>query len=84
MASSISSGFFDDTDAIADLVAGAIAANPQIQWFDARRGYTLCEVTPDQWRATYRAVADPFDETASVDTASEWIITAGTAGPVSA
>jgi alkaline phosphatase D len=80
MASSISSGFFDDVGAIADLVEGAIAANPQIQWFDPRRGYTLCEVTPDQWRATYRAVADPFDESSVVETVSEWVVTAGTPG----
>ena len=62
------------------LVGQAIEANPQIKWFDARRGYTMCEVTPETWRATYRAVADPFDENAAVETSSEWLITAGTSG----
>jgi alkaline phosphatase D len=80
MASSISSGFFDDVALVADLVGPAIAANPQIQWFDVRRGYTLCEVTPESWHATFRAVADPFDEAATVDTISEWQITVGTPG----
>ncbi|MFW2336114.1 alkaline phosphatase D family protein [Ilumatobacter sp.] len=80
MASSISSGFFDDVAVVADLVGPAIVANPQIQWFDARRGYTICEVTPESWRATFRAVADPFDENTTVDTISEWQITAGTPG----
>ena len=80
MASSISSGFFDDVAVVADLVGPAIATNPQIQWFDARRGYTLCEVTPEGWRATFRAVADPFDEQSTVDTVSEWQIAAGTPG----
>jgi alkaline phosphatase D len=80
MAPSISSGFFDDVPVVGALIGQAIEANPQIKWFDARRGYTLCEVTPESWRATYRAVADPFDENAAVETASEWMITAGTPG----
>ncbi|MDZ7675343.1 MAG: alkaline phosphatase D family protein [Acidimicrobiales bacterium] len=62
MASSISSSFFDDDEAVSDLVSPALTANPQIKWFDARRGYTLCEVTPERWTATYRAVQDQFDE----------------------
>ena len=80
MASSISSAFFDDVPVVADLVGPAIAANPQIQWFDPRRGYTICDVTPDRWRATFRAVADPFDEASAVETISEWEMTAGTPG----
>ena len=82
MASSISSGFFDDSPAIAELVAGALTANSQIQFFDSRHGYTLCEVTPDEWRATFRAVTDAFDENAEVVTASTWRVIAGTPGAV--
>jgi alkaline phosphatase D len=62
MASSISSSFFDDDQVVESLVTGALSANPQLKWFDAQRGYTVCEVTPDRWLATYRAVADQFDE----------------------
>ncbi len=54
-----------------------------IEWecgFDSRRGYTICDVTPDRWRATFRAVADPFDEDSAVSTISEWQIAAGTPG----
>ena len=80
MASAISSAFFDDAEAVADLVSGALAANPQLRWFDGRRGYTICDVTPERWLATYRAVADPFDEASTVDTVSEWEITAGVPG----
>ena len=53
MATSISSSFFDDNETVASLVNGALAANPQIKWFDSRRGYTVCEVTPDQWLACF-------------------------------
>ena len=80
MASSISSSFFDADETVAQLVAGALAANPQLKWFDTRRGYTLCEVTHDRWLATYRAVADQFDDSSEVDTISSWEVRAGTAG----
>lgn len=80
MASSISSSFFDEDESVTDLVAGALATNPQIKWFDAQRGYTRCEVTPDRWSATYRAVADQFDESSPVETISTWEVIAGTPG----
>ena len=81
-ASSISSSFFgDDADTLA-LVEAALAANPQLKWFDAKRGYTLCDVTPDRWHATFRAVADQFDEASSVETITEWEVIAGTPGVI--
>jgi len=79
MASSISSSFFDGDAAVAGLVDLALSTNPQLRFFDTRRGYTLCDVTPEMWTATYRAVADQFDETASVETISTWSVAAGTA-----
>ena len=82
MASSISSAFFDDDETVASLVNGALTANPQIKWFDSRRGYTVCEVTPEHWRATYRAVADQFDAASPVAPLSTWEIAAGTPGAV--
>ncbi len=82
MASSISSSFFDDDETVASLVNGASTANPQIKWFDSRRGYTVCEVTPEHWRATYRAVADQFDAASAVAPLSTWEIAAGTPGAV--
>jgi alkaline phosphatase D len=82
MATSISSSFFDDDEAVESLVSTALAANPQIKQFDTHRGYTLCEVTPTTWRATYRVVADQFDEDSTVDTLSTWEVAAGTPGAV--
>ncbi len=82
MASSISSSFFDDDETVKSLVTGALTANPQIKWFDSRRGYTVCEVTPDRWVVTYRAVADQFDEASPVEPASTWEVAAGTPGAV--
>jgi alkaline phosphatase D len=82
MASSISSAFFDDNATVESLVNAALTANPQIRFFDSRRGYTVCEVTPDRWLATYRAVADQFDEASPVEAVSTWAVTAGTPGVV--
>lgn len=84
MASSISSSFFDDDEIVETLVAGALETNPQIKFFDARRKYTRCEVTPTSWRSTYRVVADQFDENSTVETARIWEITAGTPGATQA
>jgi phosphodiesterase/alkaline phosphatase D-like protein len=67
---------------VESLVTAALTANPQIKWFDSRRGYTVCEVTPDRWLATYRAVADQFDEASAVEPVSTWEIAAGTPGAV--
>ncbi|MDJ0768102.1 MAG: alkaline phosphatase D family protein [Ilumatobacter sp.] len=80
MASSISSSFFDDSQVVEDLVSAALTANPQIKWFDTRRGYTVCEVTPERWLATFRAVADQFDEGSPVETVTTWEILAGSPG----
>jgi alkaline phosphatase D len=77
MASSISSSFFDGDVAVAGLIDLALSANSQLRFFDDRRGYTRCDVTPDGWEATYRAVVDQFDEGSPVETISRWSITAG-------
>ncbi len=82
MATSISSSFFEDQAAVENLVSAALTANPQIRWFDARRGSTACDVTPERWLATYRAVEDEFDEASPVTEATKWEVTAGTPGVV--
>ena len=82
MASSISSSFFDDDEVVTELVAAALAGNPQLKWFDTRRGYTLCEVTPDRWHATFRAVDDQYDEASPVETITSWEVRAGTPGVI--
>jgi len=80
MATSISSSFFDADEVVEGLVGAALATNPQIKWFDARRGYTLCEVTPERWVSQYRVVEDQFDDASALTTASSWEVVAGTPG----
>ncbi len=80
MATSISSSFFDADEVVEGLVGAALSSNPQIKWFDARRGYTRCEVTAERWVSTYRVVDDQFDEASPCSTASTWEVVAGSPG----
>jgi hypothetical protein len=42
----------------------------KIRWFDARRGDTVCQVTPERRSATHRAVEDEFDDASPVAAAT--------------
>lgn len=44
----------------------------------AHRGYTLHTVTPSNWEAAYRAVADVTDATSTVSTYRTFVVDAGT------
>ncbi len=78
MASSISSVFFDDSPLVATLVKAALEGNPQVRFYDTRRGYTLCDLTPQRWIAEYRAVVDAADASSAVETISTWELIEGT------
>ncbi|MEQ8716485.1 MAG: alkaline phosphatase D family protein [Acidimicrobiales bacterium] len=79
MASSITSRFplGENVGLIAPLLT---ASNPQIRFFDARKGYCTCEVTPDSWTTTYRAIADATVPDQQAETLSTWRVVAGTPG----
>lgn len=79
MASSISSSFFTEADGLVDLV---LAINPQIKFFDARKGYSVCEVTPDSWTTTYRALVDPADPASPIEDLATFGVVAGTPGAI--
>ena len=64
-------GFF--TDAVA-------AENPHVKWANNRRGYMVCEVTPESWRTEFRTVAFVSKPDAPVETASRWRVTRGRPG----
>jgi alkaline phosphatase D len=58
-------------DAAVPPVERTLPSNPHIRFFDGlHRGYVLCTVTPDSWRADYRAVTrvpDPIFTVPSAD-----------------
>jgi alkaline phosphatase D len=77
MGTSISSLF--PAEAV-DLATAAIASNPHISWFDARKGYTRCTVTPTTWTTELRVVADVTDPESPVETVATFVVDAGTPG----
>ncbi len=58
----------------------ALAANPQLRWHNARRGYVTCRVTPDAWEVDYRTVPYVSRPDAPIETASRWRVAHGRAG----
>jgi alkaline phosphatase D len=75
---SISTG---TTASFAALVESVAAASPGVKYADAsRRGYVVCEVTPDRLQADYRAVSTALEPSGTVSTAASWLVREGTKG----
>ncbi len=49
-------------------------STPHLRYQDSSHGYALCTVTPDEWRADFRAVSTIWAPTADVSTISSWVI----------
>lgn len=81
MASSISSSF---PQAAADAAALVLAGNPQIKFFDARKGWTKISVDAETVTAEYRAVLDPLDPASPSETIGTFTVKAGVPGAVAA
>jgi alkaline phosphatase D len=76
---SISSGG-DGTARPGWVTADALAESPHLRWYDARRGYVRCTVTPDAWTTDYRIVPYVTRPGAPIETASSWRLTHGRPG----
>jgi alkaline phosphatase D len=78
---SISSSFPDSFVPLIEANLGPASRNPHILFFEGRhRGYTVCEVTPERWRADFRIVDVLSDPDSPVRTAASWVVDAGTPG----
>ena len=65
-----------------DLVETAASATASIRYVEPRRrGYVVCDVTPDDLTATFRYVAGTEAPTSTVDTGARWVVTAGDPEP---
>ncbi|CAN5121516.1 alkaline phosphatase D family protein [soil metagenome] len=63
------------------LVETARATSPAARYADARRrGYVVCDVTPQRWRADFRYVSTALEPTAEVTTGATCALVAGAAG----
>lgn len=75
---SLSSGGDGSDDASA--LARIRADNPHIHFYDRRRGYVRCTLTPERWTADYRIVPYVSRPGAPIETRATFVIEAGRAG----
>jgi alkaline phosphatase D len=66
----------DDTSALARIQTD----NPHIHFYDRRRGYVRCTLTPQRWTADYRIVPYVSRPGAPIETRATFVIEAGRAG----
>jgi alkaline phosphatase D len=67
-----------DGDLLEDIIPAVLAQNPHLRWAQAtKRGWTRHVVTPDEWRAEYREVADARVEGSAVEVGTTWVIPDG-------
>ena len=65
-----------------DLVEAAAAATPSIRYVEPRRrGYVVCDVTPDDLTADFRYVTTTATPTSEVSTGARWVVAAGDPEP---
>jgi alkaline phosphatase D len=67
----------------ADTSAGqeaVVAENPHIKFFNGQRGYILCKLTPEEWRADYRVLPYVSRPGAPVYTRASFVTEAGNPG----
>jgi alkaline phosphatase D len=51
-----------------------VAINPHLKFYNGRRGYTRCDVSPGHWRADYRTVLYISRPGAPVSTAASFVV----------
>lgn len=57
-----------------------LSDNPCVKFFNARRGYVRCTVTPSSWTSDYRAVDDVTEPGAPLITKGSFVVEAGRPG----
>ena len=66
-------------------VLAALRDNPHTKFFDGQyRGYVRCELTPEMWRADFRAVPTILDDQVDAFTLASFIVADGQPGAVRA
>lgn len=60
--------------------AAVYSENPHLKWFNARRGYVRCAVTPQEYKADYRIVPYVSKPGAPIATPTSWTVENGRTG----
>lgn len=76
---SISSGG-DGSDRSNYFNENVASENPNVKWQNNRRGYLMCNVTPDAWRTEFRTVPFVTRHDAPIETPTKWRVTHGRPG----
>ncbi len=58
----------------------ALEANPDMRFLDTRRGYLVCDVTPDEWVTTFVAIDNGEDPESGASPAGQYRVIAGQPG----
>lgn len=61
-----------------------LLTNPHFRYFDLAHGYTRHEITPDLWRADFRALPSVTSPDVPIDTVASFVVENGKPGAVSA
>jgi alkaline phosphatase D len=76
---SISSG--GDGAEMTPRVEAMLPENPQIRFFNGKRGYVRCEVSPDRWQTDYRTLDQVTKPGGSVRTRATFVVESGNSVP---
>jgi alkaline phosphatase D len=76
---SISSGG-DGAERSGYVTDAVLAENPGVKWQNNRRGYLVCDVTPEKWLSEFRTLPFVTRPDAPVETATKWVVTNGRPG----
>lgn len=77
---SVSSG--GDGQAMTSWGEAALRYNGHVDFYDSRRGYVHCSLTPDRWTARYRIVPYVQRRGAPIETAATFVVEDGQPGAV--
>jgi alkaline phosphatase D len=73
-----------DGEEVSDEGAIALRENPHIHFHNDRRGYVSCSVTPDRWRADFRALDYVSQPGAPLGTRATFVVADGRPGALRA
>ncbi|WP_445632402.1 Alkaline phosphatase [Nostoc sp. DSM 114161] len=60
-----------------DTIPGYIAENPQVKFYNNRRGYVRCNVTPTTWKADYLALSEVETPFGTISKKASFVVTDG-------
>jgi alkaline phosphatase D len=60
----------------------SLAENPHMKFYNDQRGYVLCKVTPEEWRADFRVLQYVSRQGSPISTRASFVVKKGKPGVV--